>query len=218
MIKKFITMILILFSYQSNILANDKYRGNGDLYVYPEYIQFFYENYIKTPAGQTGSSFWYGVEKNGDLKDAIWLQYSYCPQGGCRDTIWSKVKKSCESGGKKWHKENDTGVREVECFLFAIRNKIVWNNEKYLEKDLYKISRNMTLNEVEERFRQLGFTDDSILSIEPTKSQTENSNNDADMKLTGSTVEQIKQLNDLYKSGVLTKEEFTKAKNKILSN
>ena len=31
-------------------------------------------------------------------------------------------------------------------------------------------------------------------------------------------IEELKQLNDLYKQGVLTKEEFTKAKNKILNN
>jgi len=39
----------------------------------------------------------------------------------------------------------------------------------------------------------------------------------SDIKLTGSTTaEQITQLNDLYKAGVLTEEEFTKAKKKIL--
>ncbi len=31
-------------------------------------------------------------------------------------------------------------------------------------------------------------------------------------------IEELKQLNNLYKQGVLTKEEFTKAKNKILNN
>ena len=39
----------------------------------------------------------------------------------------------------------------------------------------------------------------------------------SDIKLTGSTTaEQITQLNDLYKAGVLTEEEFTKAKKKLL--
>ena len=36
-------------------------------------------------------------------------------------------------------------------------------------------------------------------------------------KLSGEVITQIKQLNDLYKAGVLTKEEFEKAKNKILN-
>tara|TARA_B100001250_G_scaffold401836_1_gene414187 strand:+ start:1809 stop:2333 length:525 start_codon:yes stop_codon:yes gene_type:complete len=44
------------------------------------------------------------------------------------------------------------------------------------------------------------------------------SSQEADIKLTGSsTAEQLKQLNDLYKSGVLTEEEFTKAKKKLLN-
>ncbi len=44
------------------------------------------------------------------------------------------------------------------------------------------------------------------------------SSKETDVKLTGSsTVEQLKQLNDLYKSGALTKEEFDKAKKKLLN-
>ena len=38
-----------------------------------------------------------------------------------------------------------------------------------------------------------------------------------DIKLTGSTANQIKELHELYKAGVLTKDEFSKAKNKVLS-
>ena len=37
-----------------------------------------------------------------------------------------------------------------------------------------------------------------------------------DVKLTGDTANQIKELHELYKAGVLTKDEFTKAKKKIL--
>ena len=217
MIKKFITIIFILFCYQSNTLANDKYVGNGVLYIPPEIIKMFHEQYLNAPAGQTAGSFWIGIEKNGDLPEAIWLRYTFCPQGACRVEIKNKTKKDCERTGRKAYKEYPE-IRDIECFLFAERYKIKWNNEKYLEKNLYKVQGSMSLNQLEERFAVLGFTDDSILSIEPTKSQTENSNNDDDMKLTGSTVEQLKQLNDLYKSGVLTKEEFTKAKNKILNN
>ena len=33
----------------------------------------------------------------------------------------------------------------------------------------------------------------------------------------GDLAEQLKALNELYKSGALTKEEFTKAKNKLLN-
>ena len=42
-------------------------------------------------------------------------------------------------------------------------------------------------------------------------------NIDADIETSGSISVQIKQLNELYKSGALTKEEFTKAKKKLLN-
>jgi|TARA_Y100000031_G_C7986376_1_gene277069 hypothetical protein len=38
-----------------------------------------------------------------------------------------------------------------------------------------------------------------------------------DVKLTGDTTNQLKELNELYKSGVLTKDEFTLAKKKVLA-
>ena len=43
------------------------------------------------------------------------------------------------------------------------------------------------------------------------------SNKKSDVKLTGSTVDQIKQLNDLYEAGVLTEQEFSQAKKKLLN-
>ena len=60
----------------------------------------------------------------------------------------------------------------------------------------------------------------STINMSLIKSETTQSNNDdTQVSLSGkTTAEQIKQLNDLFKAGVLTQEEFTKAKNKILSN
>ena len=60
----------------------------------------------------------------------------------------------------------------------------------------------------------------STINMSLIKSETTQSNNDdTQVTLSGkTTAEQIKQLNDLFKAGVLTQEEFTKAKNKILSN
>ena len=59
--------------------------------------------------------------------------------------------------------------------------------------------------------------------IKPVKSQSINIENDQNTKSSLSTetndslVEEIKKLNELYKSGVLTKEEFEKAKKKLLN-
>ena len=45
----------------------------------------------------------------------------------------------------------------------------------------------------------------------------DSSSGTTDIKLTGDTTNQIKELHELYKAGVLTKDEFSKAKNKVLS-
>ena len=60
----------------------------------------------------------------------------------------------------------------------------------------------------------------STINLTLVKSEITQTNNDnTKVNLSGeTTAEQLKQLSDLYKSGVLTKEEFTKAKNKVLSN
>ena len=60
-----------------------------------------------------------------------------------------------------------------------------------------------TILEVPNKYHLLNWSNSSINEIS-------NSNND-------DFINQLKQLNDLYKSGVLTKEEFEKAKKKILN-
>ena len=54
-------------------------------------------------------------------------------------------------------------------------------------------------------------------TINLTLAKTESSSSgQTDVKMTGSAAEQIKQLNELYKAGIITRNEFTKAKKKIL--
>ena len=53
--------------------------------------------------------------------------------------------------------------------------------------------------------------------IKPIFSRVEKKTNDIKISPDSNFVEQLKSLNELYKSGVLTKEEFEKAKKKILN-
>ena len=53
--------------------------------------------------------------------------------------------------------------------------------------------------------------------IKPIFSDTNISQTTSDTSETSSLAEEIKELNELYESGVLTKEEFEKAKKKILN-
>jgi len=56
-----------------------------------------------------------------------------------------------------------------------------------------------------------------INSIDLNKYIVEENEREEDKNTDFSIVEQIKKLNDLYKSGALTKEEFEKAKKKLLN-
>ena len=53
--------------------------------------------------------------------------------------------------------------------------------------------------------------------IKPIFSRVEKKINDIKISPDNNLVDQLKSLNELYKSGVLTKEEFEKAKKKILN-
>ena len=107
-------------------------------------------------------------------------------------------------------------VFTVDVYVFAKKNKIVWCKSKE------KISRNITLEGLQTKLNELGFFDGSVtkLSTEPKKetANKKKKDNNSDAKLDESNIlKEIKELNELYKSGVLTKEQFEKAKNKILN-
>ena len=104
----------------------------------------------------------------------------------------------------KWHINNalltssktETLIASINKKFFFINSFCVKGCTNYKKiSEIYKIT-NLLNNQ----------TDQSN-----TKSTTVSKSDDTDL------VEQIKKLNDLYKSGVLTKEEFKKAKKKILN-
>ena len=53
--------------------------------------------------------------------------------------------------------------------------------------------------------------------IKPIFSTHSVNNNSADISSSSDLTDQLKTLNELYKSGVLTEEEFKKAKDKLLN-
>ena len=109
--------------------------------------------------------------------------------------------------------------------------KIVWKNggekvkiKKSDLKDPYLVAK---------KIQDAGFYDGDLYSLPGINMETgyieDEKNIEKKTKVTKKTtdssktnsndfIKKLKQLNDLYKQGVLTKEEFTKAKNKILDN
>ena len=118
--------------------------------------------------------------------------YWYCSVGVCNDGSWLVDTKKCEL---------QTGK---ECKQFAFRRTIKWKNGintgKHKEST---ITNKWSDEEIYAKLSELGFYNNDF--SQPSEN------------LSSDIINQIKQLNELFESGILTKEEFTKAKKKILN-
>ena len=105
-----------------------------------------------------------------------------------------------------------------ECFLFANGYKIVWDNgsdkkKRRLKKKDIKAGKTLVL------LKELDFYDSyTQKNLNKTK-ETSNKTSTTEKITIGDEdiVKKIKELKKLYDEGVLTKEEFEKAKNKLLN-
>ena len=131
------------------------------------------------------------------------------------------------------------------CYIFATVRKINWKNgskskQRYISRKLLKDPYALA-----KKIQELGFYDGDIAQLPAfdyetglvdrskkitgeeinTSATTDtkkkkpkiNKKKFSEKKDTGDVVTKLKELNDLYKSGVLTKEEFEKAKSKLLN-
>ena len=99
-----------------------------------------------------------------------------------------------------------------KCFLFASRQRIVWDNGSDRKKR--RLKRKDVMNgKTLQILQELGFYDGGITQTKKKEKKKETKDTSSSSNLT----EELKELNKLYKEGVLTKEEFTKAKKKLLN-
>jgi len=111
----------------------------------------------------------------------------------------------------------------TNCFVFANGYKIVWDNGSDKKKRRLK-KRDIKAGKTLQILQELGFYDGSTETYQSTTEKEETKKKKITKKkkkkITGGDadiVEKIKELNELYKSGILTKEEFEKAKKKLLN-
>ena len=100
-----------------------------------------------------------------------------------------------------------------ECFLFSNGYKIVWDNGSDKKKRRLK-KKDIMAGKTLQILQELGFYDGGITQAKKKEKKKETKDTSSSSNLT----EELKELNKLYKEGVLTKEEFKKAKKKILNN
>lgn len=125
-----------------------------------------------------------------DGSSASWW---YCPAGT-----------QCVAGGATQEIKKCERYHKKDCAVFAKRRKIKWRNG-INEEIKFSFKRSMSDAEIKAKLTELGFMSESS-----SASTFDSSNPDV--------VEKLKSLKKLYDDGALTKEDFEKAKKKVLNN
>ena len=163
-------------------------------------LHYFDINAVRNNKGNaTGVPSFFAVSKSGRN-----YAYTYCPSGQSCKVIPIQALQLCRKR---------SGER---CYIFAKKRKIIWNQINY------EISRKASRSEVQSLLEKYGFYGNKPKTEETKpkitkKKQPSNKMSSSNKKNNIDIVKKLKELNDLYKSGALSKEEFDKAKKKILN-
>ena len=130
-------------------------------------------------------------------KDGTFSKIVYCPYGisNCDNPTTYQWLLRCKDEAKQ------------ECFIFAEKNKIVWNNKGIYVKSDKREEIIETLKN-EKFFKEANITKNSPNNIDPKKDASKSSDD---------IVIKLQKLNDLYKSGAINEKEFKAAKSKLLN-
>ena len=163
-------------------------NGTGDL-ILSDPVIYSLEKYLKHRKPVK-----FLVTKDG-LNSSSWK----CPHSSCVPSGSDGEEALCE---KRWGKK---------CYTFVVRRSIKWQNDqtqdaKGKEK---RFKSKDSITEIKTKLTALGFYGSNAVERKKTKKIIPANNSNLTSRL--------EQLNKLYKSGVLTKDEFTKAKKKILN-
>jgi hypothetical protein len=224
-IKKFLIIIFFIVTYGTSAQSfsnYSKYMGQGELkipkdvfdllefyfsggkygeiYNNPKYdwekelIKKFNWNGAFVVMSQNGMGFYWYINPHGERAN---LNYNYLGQA---------VKK-CRNQGYG------------ECFVFAIKNKIVWQNGINTKKGTKIKKKEARKGMLSAKLKELGFYDGGITETKKIeKNKIKKKVEEKKQPDEGNDiVKKLKDLKELYESGSLTKEEFEKAKKKILN-
>ena len=136
--------------------------------------------------------------------DGTWGTYWTCHPGE-KDWI-------CGDSPAKFIYECET-KSEQECSIFARRRTVKWKNGINKGKRESRFNSKWSDEEIITRLFELGFLEKEFLETIYTNKKTKTTISSTSSGIT----QELKELNDLYKEGGLTKEEFEKAKKKVLS-
>ena len=205
-------VVLGLFLCNNSFAAT---KGKGEVKLSDRTVSHFFD-YLsgRIVQGKRWTPLVFILSSNGN-----WSFYYYCPYTSCSGRGEAKKKiKECE-------RETNT-----QCGVFSRKRTVIWDNGNDFPTKEKKFISKWDLAKVKSQLEKLGFYDGGITKTKKiekkkeekkkkpkitkkkeTKKKIEDINDDNDI------VQQIKDLKELYDSGVLTKEEFEKAKKKLLN-
>ena len=215
---------LLLNIYTTTASSFSKQTGQGELKLTKDafdLIEFYFS------AGQYGSiknnptkdwqkeliknKGWKGMflifSKNG--KGRFWYYSIYNDDQTASANYIGRARIKCEKQG------------HGECFLFAKENKIVWQNGINPKRGTRIKKKEARNGMVSIKLKELGFYSDTTLKTTTPKITKKKEKPKKIKKSTnvdkGNIVSQIKDLKELLDDGVITQDEFDKAKKKILN-
>ena len=103
-----------------------------------------------------------------------------------------------------------------ECYILANGYKIKWDNGTSVKSRILK-RKDIKVGKTIAKLTELGFYDGGTLAEPKKKSNNVKKNNFDKDNIDGDIVSKLKDLKNLFDSGALTKEEYSKAKKKLLN-
>tara|TARA_Y100000031_G_scaffold153645_1_gene199384 strand:- start:802 stop:1374 length:573 start_codon:yes stop_codon:yes gene_type:complete len=189
---KKIILILVMSLLLYNPSSFAVIKGKGEVKMSDDAVNHFIQ-YIrgKIKDGRRWKPAVFILSSNGE-----WHKAWYCPYNECIENE-RKTVEQCE---------RDTGVK---CGVFAFRRTIYWENGINTKKNKTKFKKRMSDEHIKSELTRLGFYGETTSGKSKVTKKDNSKNKDI--------VAQLKTLKKLYDDGVLTKEEFEKAKKKILN-
>lgn len=188
-IKKFFLIFLINLIFSTNSYASK--NGMGDLKISEEMMDYIVKLYFNTE-NKSDKPGGLAITKDGDM-----IGWAVCPARYAGDCIMRDLEplKYCRENVKKY-----LGLKE-NCWMLARKRKIVWNNLNI------EVPKGISNNEVREIFKRLGLYGNNESSTNKVEQESQSDNVTAELK----------KLKKLLDDGIISKEEFDKAKKKILN-
>ena len=194
MMKKLIAILFLNILFASN--ANAGY-GSGEL-ILNDNVVYSFQRYLQ---GKKGKPVRFLVTEDG--KNSFW---------------WYCAYSNCVPGGDTQEAKKCTARHGVACQTFAVGRSIKWKNGSDARALKIKFKSKDSIQEIKDKLTALNFYGSSnVQKSKPKTSNYINKKTKQKNKNSSDIVSQLEDLNKLFKSGALTKEEFETAKKKLLN-